>query len=610
MATSNAIKGLCAAVAICALATVSGLDSGPAMAGLAYKNYLVRQDSGREILCDPYVVREKDWVLKIFKLRGEIAQADFPRFLKLFKRINPHIRDIDTIRPGQHILIPLKELSRSLLAEDPAGIVRVPFLALSKGGRKPGTTTTTTAYQILRGDCVSKLVAGRFGDYGTDAYRNGLRRFQLANPTIKDLSRIYVGQWVQLPDLDGMSVPATGATSVTRPSTDTPTEFAPVRTGYDLYDTLRQNEPEPSGANAGLEQAASVLDAKLLDKGIFYFPRQGSEDLPMDMAEVPVMTLSDGRRLLFHPPDWDAGTLIDAVRNHWNNASPILMAPGSDMASILDAVSWTINGSEKQTHVELTADGLHFSVQARWILPLPASEDGAPGHLCITVIDDPSQRTPAPLTRYLADRQIIIRDVVRPPASRTEVAPKERPCPPSPPKPIIIKPAPHRAFVRNLIFAMGYRYAENVTITFPYAGIQVSAVSNLVTTPGGTPLFVDFEDLYGDAVEAIEKSGFRIVQITRDDRPGTMVKKLLTAMEADVTENPAILATGRPADKNTTVMVPGFLVRNADTDDLLFTDLDLNPAISDFLSGKGIRIIELSRESGPGNRPDLEDKEA
>ena len=610
MALSNAIKHLCRAVAVCALAAVAGLDNTPARAGFAYKNYMVRQDGGREILCDPYVVQKKDWVLKIFKLRGEIAQANFPQFLALFKRINPHIRDINTIRPGQHILIPLKVMNRSHLAENPSGVIPVPFLALSKGGTPPPTATTD--YRIRRGDCVSKLVASRFGDYGSESYRKGLQKFQKANPSIKNLSLIYVGQRVRLPGTGDTPATTAPKTAAADPPNRTPTGFAPVRTGYDLYHALRENAPEASNAKAGLEQAASVLDAKLLDKGIFYFPRQGREDLAMNMAEIPVMTLSDGRRLLFHPPGLKTDALIDAVRSHWQNARSISLAPGAGMASVLDAVSRTINGSKKQTHVELTADGLAFSVQARWILQLPPSDakGGEPGHLCITVIDDPSQRTPDPLTRYLADHRVIIRDVVRTPANRIKATPGEKPAPLPPPKPSTVKPDAPRPFVRNLLSAMGYGYAENVTITFPYAGIQVAAVSNLVTSPGGTPLFVDFEDLYGDAVAAIEKSGFRIVQITRQDLPDATVKKLLIALDSDLTENPAIQATDRSADQNTTVVVPGFLVRNDTTEDLLFTDLDLDPAISDFLSGKGIRIIELSRESGPGKRADLDDEEA
>jgi len=60
---------------------------------------------------------------------------------------------------------------------------------------------------------------------------------------------------------------------------------------------------------------------------------------------------------------------------------------------------------------------------------------------------------------------------------------------------------------------MGYNYAQNVAITFPYAGIQIKALSNLVSTGDGKSLLVDFGDLYGDAIIAIKKTGLDIIQI-------------------------------------------------------------------------------------------------
>jgi hypothetical protein len=43
---------------------------------LIYKNYIVRFDRGWDILCEPYVVKPGDWVLKIFRQKGEIAHKD------------------------------------------------------------------------------------------------------------------------------------------------------------------------------------------------------------------------------------------------------------------------------------------------------------------------------------------------------------------------------------------------------------------------------------------------------------------------------------------------------------------------------------------------------
>ena len=130
-------------------------SSTPARGSFLYKNYVIKQDMGWEILCAPYIVHRNDWVLKIFKLRGEIARRDFPYFIRIFKRINPHIKNVDQIRPGQQILIPLKRLRENPVPHNTSGIVTIPFVDLS---RSPGQKQTPpTAYKVKRGDTVSKL---------------------------------------------------------------------------------------------------------------------------------------------------------------------------------------------------------------------------------------------------------------------------------------------------------------------------------------------------------------------------------------------------------------------------------------------------------------------
>ena len=75
-----------------------------------YKNYVVRYDRGWDILCDPYQVQPGDWVLKIFRQKGELAHNDFREFLGIFERLNPHVKDIDRIRPGQVVDIPARTI--------------------------------------------------------------------------------------------------------------------------------------------------------------------------------------------------------------------------------------------------------------------------------------------------------------------------------------------------------------------------------------------------------------------------------------------------------------------------------------------------------------------
>ena len=130
-------------------------------AAMLYKNYVVRYDRGWDILCDPYQVQQGDWVLKIFRQKGELAHNDFREFLGIFERLNPHVKDVDRIRPGQVVDIPLKKLAHGTLPGQSSGVVTIPIVMIATPQEMIEKHTRT--YTIQRGDTVSTLIANRFG---------------------------------------------------------------------------------------------------------------------------------------------------------------------------------------------------------------------------------------------------------------------------------------------------------------------------------------------------------------------------------------------------------------------------------------------------------------
>jgi len=170
----------------------------PVTGALLYKSYIVRQDMGVDILCDPYVVQRDDYVVKLFRQRGEIAEKDFPEFLDLFRRLNPHVSDINLIQPGQHIYIPLKKLEKDMLLGQETGVVTIPFVTVTN--MQEFIKNYSDEYTVKKGDYVSKLITRRYGNYGTPAYKQGIELFKLLNPQITDLDRIYPGEVVLLPE--------------------------------------------------------------------------------------------------------------------------------------------------------------------------------------------------------------------------------------------------------------------------------------------------------------------------------------------------------------------------------------------------------------------------
>jgi hypothetical protein len=90
------------------------------------KTYLVKKSRVSDVLCDTYIVQKNDWVLRIFRQRGEISSKDFPRFLEIFKILNSDVQDINTIYPGQEILIPLRIITPDFLEGQESGIITLP----------------------------------------------------------------------------------------------------------------------------------------------------------------------------------------------------------------------------------------------------------------------------------------------------------------------------------------------------------------------------------------------------------------------------------------------------------------------------------------------------
>jgi len=128
----------------------------------SYKEYSVFTYENDDILCEPYQVKKDDWLYKIFRQKGEISEADFPRFLTIFKKINPSINNIDSIAPGINILIPLRKIDKQAYNQKKPGIVQVPVIEFSSDPETFDLDPFIRKQTIHTGDTVSTLLSKEF----------------------------------------------------------------------------------------------------------------------------------------------------------------------------------------------------------------------------------------------------------------------------------------------------------------------------------------------------------------------------------------------------------------------------------------------------------------
>ena len=544
----------------------------PAPAAILYKSYIVRQDQGKDILCDPYVVQKDDYITKLLNQRGDIAAEDFPKFLEIFSRLNPHVIDPNEIRPGQHIFIPLKILNKNDWPDQHTGIVTIPFVTISN--LTDYIKKYTIEHRVERGEFVSRLISKTFGNYGTKTYKQGIELFKLLNPSVTDLDLIYTEQVLTLPD------------PMIRDQNWYPSLFdAAGRISEDAdASMLSQGAGKPEKTSSPLGRMATILDGKLYEKGAYQFPRKNGEIYKLDLSKNHMLELRDDIRVLFISDAIDPSDL-NLIRSYWKDIKIVTTKNHSNLEDIINHTFSTVMGTTKR-EIGFEDNGIKFDIRAQWILENPSQK-----YRCISLIKNRDEKTPDSIKQYLKRKGIVVEEIDlsdeteenRGESADTKEAPVDQA--------ITVATKDPQIIVRQMLKALDIRYSEDVTVTFPYVGIQINAQSNLISTPDGKDLFVDFENLYGDAVQAIKKTGFNIIQVKRKDSATEIIEKLLAALNASYTLDPIFYAAKRPSDYNTTLKIPGFLIEREAPNKTLLSGAPLDPDLISFLNSQKIKVV-------------------
>jgi hypothetical protein len=555
------------------------------------KDYVVRYDRGWDILCDPYQVQSGDWVLKIFRQKGEIAHEDFREFLGIFERLNPHVKDIDRIRPGQVVDIPLKKLTQGNFPGQSTGVVTIPFVMISNPREMLEKHTQT--YTIKRGDTVSQLIAKQFGGrYGNLTYNQGLRLFQAMNPQVKDTNRIYAGQKIYMPDpsirqqswygnlfdaegnLVDKQAPAQAAmASPSRPAPAPGPQSAPGSA--------------PAASNGPTADAAAAMGGRLLDKGTYFLPMKQGGDFELDLSRYPMIDLQNGSKVILSTQDRVMNVDLPLIQAYWDKVKVAKVPENASTEEILEAVLASMPTGEGTTNrLAFDDGGASISVTAKWI-------QSGPRHTCITPITSAAQRTHEAIVRYLDQNDIIIREVL---TGASDMAPSAFSMNDGA-EVIHIDGSSQRALVESFAQSMAFHYSPNTSISFPYAGIQVQALSNLLSFGKGKELLVDFGDLYGDAIKAIEQTGLDIIQINADAGSLDILQRLMETAGLGYTRSPVFYGADRPAEFNTAITVKGLLIPTGNGENRLFFEMQMPDLIERFIDGQGIQLVRIDTTS-------------
>jgi LysM repeat protein len=474
-----------------------------AFAGVTYqKDYVVKQDLENRILCEPYVVQKNDSLALIFQEKGGIIDENPEDFLRIFKRLNPQVSDIEKIQPGQQVFIPLKKMEKD--REISSRIFTLPMVTISADKKqqasepKPSSDDSGfTEYKIKPGDTLSRIFHKYFGSMNVTLSGDRLRLFQKINPDITDINRIYPDQTIRMP----------------------------------LSDSTGDFKAALEDPAAPLERVSWQLNARLTRKGICFFPMPGKADFGLDMAQFPIMEFSDGLRILFNPGQTLKNEEQNVVLHFWPELNIIDISYDASAYEILDQV-----------------------LKVAPYLGQRLNQNSREGNMLL--------RSTLPLSANLsAGWHVSVRG--------------------------------KQQLVETLMRILDVSYTQNVEMSFPYADIQISSHTNWIESGKGKPVLVDFGSFYGDAIQALEKTGFVVVQILDTDSIRQSMPRLLNAIGVSFTMDSELQMADRQP-----LTVPGIWIQRDALPTLILTDADLDPYMIQAIQEKRITLITEKKKTG------------
>ena len=569
----------------------------PAIAAFLYKNYIIREDSGTEILCDPYIVQKDDWVLKLFRGRGQIADQDFPEFLNIFGRLNPSIEDVDKILPGQYILIPLKKLDKAALPGQSTGMVTIPFVTVTKTAEV--IEKSTTVYTVRQGDTISAIVSETFKDKGVLSYRESMLLFKSMNPELTDINRIYPGQNLNIPKstIHGRqlydSLMASGGTF---PADQLP---APDR-------QILLNPPDSSAERyqySAFFTAASILNGKLVSSGNHHFPGSSQKNPVLDFSLNPMIELQDGTRVIIEDQNVIAAEDKALMQSHWSDLKFVNLPLQSTFDQIMNAVIDYDEEAQLYQNLVFSDNGVKIRIQGKWVVKSRSgleNEDakliGNPPLTFISIVYPYDQPMSGALKQYLAGFNILIKEIS--PEGKT-LAAQQNIKGLSEIEKKIIYAADNRDLIREFTKELGFQFTEKTDISFPYAGIQVNASSNLISTPEGSHLLVDFGDLYGEALSSIRSTGVPIVQFNPSSTQDFIVGEIFRQLDIKHRTSYQTTPVNRRENLQIHMEIPGSIFNKPTKENYLITSVMLDDHLIRFISEQGYKTLILYKPNPP-----------
>lgn len=538
---------------------------------------------------DTYVVQKGDWIFNIIRHKFGASEKEILEILQEVRRLNPDIKDLHRIEPGQKLLLPPVEIQADETIKPSKGKEKSSLQAKGTPSSLSADLKSTSHYVVKEGETLSDIIHNEL-DVSYDDIYNLMRTVKRLNPNVKNINKIYPGQKLLLPFAKKERIPAvTQKTTVRRPLKK---EKIVKEEISEKKIAEKKVVVTPQKKVLTLRYILSRINGKVIGKGNYYIPLFPSGQVTVNCSAVPVVELDDGMTILLDFSGRIPEGLKQVIESTWKNYKVINVEQNREIPSILKQIISNSNEYMFKDVGKLVTMGKQPAVGifVDWAVSKKITEGKTPYGFGIRRVESRTALLPGNVRVYADRKGFEVVELL----SGTEVAAisdtyesLEIP---------LLKSDTNVALAESLLTTLGYapsRHSEVEIYNIEKHGFKLDYKVDLFVPTGHKKLIMHSQKIPQHIQDILKKRGTEVVHIPEGEKKekvfDLVLSSLATPYIADTFRFSFAQWRGKPGGE---ILLPAIRAKNKDGL-VYFIDHGIDNDIYGLLHKKwGVNLIE------------------
>jgi len=475
-----------------------------------------------------YIVKKDEWIFDIIRKKFGGSDKEILKILEQVKHLNPEIKDLHRICPGQKLLLPGKDAPLETDLASKKTSQKHASLKKNSSVKKEAVSK----YVVKEGESLSDIIQNELKASRDDIYQI-LWTVKRLNPNIENLNRIYAGQKLLLPlvkrDIAPIVVNEHAGKRVIKKEKVIKEKVVKKEKVVRKKSVVKKEKViAPEKQIAVIRYILSRINGSIISKGNYYIPLLPSGQITIDCSVVPVVEFDDGMTILLDMAGRLPEKLKQVIEFTWKNYAVINVAKDRELPSVLEKVinaSGDYSFKESGNYVKI-GDHPAVSVFTDWIVSKKISKDKKPYSFGIKRVEHRSALLPGNIRKYADEKGFEVIELLNESeieGIRDTYASLDVPA---------LKSDTNVVLAESLLMALGYSPLRNPEVkiyNMKEHGFKLSMKVDLLLKINDRQIIIHSGKIPQQFTDVLKKRGTEVVFISKGNKKEKVFEKVLHA---------------------------------------------------------------------------------